>query len=205
MQRPIGSLFVFALFCVLSARAGAAAIELSLFSSDVTPAEVLDALLEFSVVGDELTLTVSNNTSDPSPFEINEIAFNATAEVTNLSLTSGLNDWSLRFDQTPGGNHGMDGFGRFDVILEWGGGRRPTILPGEKAIFTFAVEGEGFSDLSFVTDLSSIPPGAMEMLLVAKFIRGPNDDSAFGAVPEPRSLGLLALGGLVMMWQRRGT
>jgi hypothetical protein len=97
----------------------------------------------------------------------------------------------------------MDGFGRFDAFLEWGGGQRPTILPGEQAIFTFDIEGEGFSDTSFTSDLSMIPPGEAGMWGAAKFIRGPDDDSAWGATPEPGALILLACGSLAVMRRRR--
>lgn len=187
---------------VVTGSVGAAEIELSLFSSDETPAEWLGALLDFTVSGNELTLTVSNNTDDPpAAFEMSEIGFNATDEVTGLSLATGLDDWTLLFDQSPGAAHKMDGFGRFDARLLWGGNQTPTILPGEQAVFTFDIEGAGFSDLSFVTDFST--PDPLSMIVAGKFIRGPDDDSAFGATPEPGALILLACGSMAAMRRRR--
>lgn len=197
---------VFSAAVLWTAFAEAAQIELSLFSSEPgIPAEWLTASMDFAVNGDELTLTVSNDTTDPpSAFEINSIAFNATEEVTDLTLISGPAEWTLDFNQVPGNQQGMDGFGRFDAKLDWGGGQDPTILPGQEAVFTFDIEGSGFSDLSFVTDLSVSPPG-VSMLAAAKFFRGTVADSAFGAtdVPEPGSLCLLATGGLALMRRRR--
>ncbi len=175
----------------------AVTIQLSDFSSDETPPEFLSASLDFSVAGDLLTLVVSNETSDPpAAFEISEVGFNATEEVSDLQLLSGPDAWTLMFSQRPGNMNGMDGFGRFDAHLEWGGGQSATILPGEMAFFTFQVTGVGFSEFSFVTDLASTPPGNNPMLIAGRFIRGPNADSAFGAtdVPEPATILLLGVG-----------
>lgn len=192
------------LWCAASA--SATTITLSLFSSDPTPAELLDARLDFSVVGNQLDLKVANDTDTnlpPAAFEIVEVGFNATPEVTGLTLTSAPAGWTLLFDQNPGPMHEMDGFGWFDAKLEWGGGSLPTILPGTSETFSFTVTGSGFSQLSFVSALSVAPPG-VPMLASAFFIRGPGDDSAFGAtnIPEPGSLGLLALGALLVLRRR---
>lgn len=183
-------------------------IELSDFSSGDNPPEVLDALLDFSIAGSVLTLAVSNTTDTNVPeltFEINEIGFNATAEVTDLILTSGLADWMFVFDQS-GASGQMDGFGNFDAHLTWGSDSNPTVLPGETAIFTFDIVGVGFDKASFITDFSQ-DGKMMTMKFAAKFIRGgPDDLSDFGAVPEPASLGLLMVGMLSLLcrYRRRG-
>ena len=68
--------------------AAALTIVLSQFSSDETPAEVLDATLEISVAGDQLTLTLTNDTTAPDEYDITEIFFNGASNVTGLTLDS---------------------------------------------------------------------------------------------------------------------
>ncbi len=99
--------------------------------------------------------------------------------------------------------HSMDGFGRFDAKLEWGGDQNPTLMPGTSEDFTFDIQWAGpFNPEMFMVEFSNTPPG-MEMWASAKFFRGPGDISAFGAVPEPGSLALLAFGGLALMRRHR--
>lgn len=177
-------------------------IVLSDFSSGDNPAEILDAILDFSVTEDMLTLMVTNTTDTNVPeaeFEINEIGFNATDAVTDLILTSGLADWTLVFDQS-GESGQMDGFGNFDAHLTWGNDSNPTVLPGETAIFEFDIVGTDFTKDSFI-DFSQ--NSKMSMTFAAKFIRGPDDASDFGAVPEPASLGLLMVGMLALLRRPR--
>lgn len=186
--------------------ADAGLIVLSEFSSDETPADLLDATLEFSVSGSMLTLTVTNltDTNDPpAEYDLSLVAFNATSPVENLTLLSGLSGWSLRFLQDPGqgDGHGVGGFGRFDAILERGTGQDPVIAPGEAAVFTFEIDGTASQD-SFTSELSRIPPGDAPMLVAAKFISGPDGDSAFGAVPEPGSALLVVAGAAALAGQR---
>ncbi len=53
------------------------------------PASVLDATLDFNITGaTELTITVNNLTSGDELFDINELAFNGSSNVTSLSLDS---------------------------------------------------------------------------------------------------------------------
>jgi hypothetical protein len=66
-------LAVVAASIALSLPAAAASIVLSEESSDSTPASDLDATMDFSVVGTTLTLVVTNTTSAPGKFNINEI------------------------------------------------------------------------------------------------------------------------------------
>ena len=77
------------------------------------------------------------------------------------------------------------------------------LAPGDSAVFVFDIVGAGpFLETDFTTDLSQIPPGENPALAAAKFMSGPNGDSAFGAhVPEPHT-GLLALIGLSLAARR---
>lgn len=161
--------------------ARAATLTLSQLSSDETDPSLLDATFDFIVSGSTLTLTVANN----SAYQIHEIYFNATSDVESLTLTSPTSGWSLELDDS------ADGFGRFDyaILGDRGVPRRgiQTILSGASESFTFTIipaGGASVDDLDFVTQLSTIPPGSRPSLGAAKFMRGPNDDSAFGATQD---------------------
>lgn len=187
----------------------ATTISLSSVSSDATPASQLDADFTFSVAGSTLTLTVDNTGSD---FNISEIYFNGSDLVTSLSLTSATHSdagdvfaaWS---PVEP--NSMADGFGTFDFALTDGVGEtNPNIInPGESVVFVFAITGSGG-----YTDADFIVANSQGFLAAAKFVNGPEDpeapgdeDSAFGAVPEPLTAWLLAvgLGGLLAAGRRR--
>lgn len=82
------------------------------------------------------------------------------------------------------------------------------IGPGESEQFEFAFTGVGVTDLDFVGDLSEFDGGGnTQTLAAAKFVRGPGDESAFGAtvlpVPEPSVATLLGLGVAVLTLLRR--
>ncbi|MBW2275101.1 MAG: PEP-CTERM sorting domain-containing protein [Deltaproteobacteria bacterium] len=71
------------------------------------------------------------------------------------------------------------------------------IQPAKSVTFVFSIDGTGLDDNDF------IQPNENGYLGAAKFVNGPGDDSAFGAVPEP-STGLLLIAGLAGLgaWRR---
>jgi hypothetical protein len=189
--------------------ASATTINLSGVSSDATPASQLDASFDFSVTGTTLTLTVTNTGSD---FNINQIYFNGSDDVTSLSLTSATHSaagdvTSIWAPVEPGST--PDGFGVFDFALTDGVGETNVniIEPTESIVFVFSISGTGpFADADFIVG------NVNDYLAAAKFVNGPDDpespgdeDSAFGTVPEPGTLALLALGaaGLALGRSRR--
>jgi hypothetical protein len=188
----------------LASTAGASTITLSLASSDETPFGALDATFEFNLTGaSELTLTVTNDTTAPDEYNISEVFFNAASHVTGLTLTSATHSvignvftaWNPVETNTM-----VDGFGAFDFGLTDGLGEPDVNLigPGEAVDFVFAISGTGpFYTSDFVA------PNNFSWTAAAKFVNGPGDDSAFGAVPEPTTALLLGAGLLVVAgWAR---
>jgi hypothetical protein len=166
--------------------ASASFINLSTHSSDHTAPSRLSATLDFEVFDSMLTLTVSNDTADPWEYTINRLFFNVDPEsdVTGLELTGAPDGWTLVTDKKAGG------FGYFDFALIGGVGNDPwNILPGEREVFTFTILGSAsVSDFLRATSTEGF-------VAAAKFIRGPGDDSAFGAaIPAPGAIVLLAAG-----------
>jgi len=173
-------------------------------------AEYLDAEINFSVVDNTLTLSVSNltpeNEGDPA-FKMNRIYFNVTDNVEGLTLTdvyasesSATEGWDLGFSKD---GFIVGGFGRFDVSLKGGRGIHPPVVnPGQTVSFVFQVSGAGsFVESDFVT-LSSPQGGHIISYAAAKFYN--DNTSAYGAtnVPEPATVFLLTLGGPVLMRKR---
>jgi hypothetical protein len=203
--------------------------------TDIVTADQLDATLTFSVVdnlGDlDVTLTLSNDTTAPQAFKINEVYFNLSG-ITSSSLVAGtLNGWSFLQDGCPvGGSTGdpgctdmtgsgtkADGFGIYDVALKTNGGN--ALVAGGTIQFTFTVTGgAGTMAEAFTSELSrdTEAGGALFGFAAAKFIEGPQIlcpgeepggticDSGFGAtVPEPATAAMVALGLLSLGWMGR--
>ena len=176
--------------------ASATLINLSSASSDDTPFGLLSATMDFDVAGTTLTLTVTNNTSDPDAYMINELFFNGPDGVT------------LAFDNMPGWTFSTDEivgvFGTFDFALIDGQGGNPNqIEAGETVVFTFTITGTADKN-GFIKALSIPTGGGDGWIVAAKFVNGPGDDSAFGAaVPTPGVLALLGAAGLFGGRRRR--
>ena len=131
--------------------ASASTIILSEYSSDSTPASVLDATLDFTITDiAELTLSVTNDSTAPDEFEMNMMFFNATSDVTGLTLhtvrSSGGEDpppeeWVLEVEA--GGALGLigpNGAGKSTLVLHVNG-----VLHGDGAIKIGYVEVAGQS------------------------------------------------------------
>ncbi len=213
-----GAVLVTAAAAMLATPASGAFLFLSTNSSEpgIDPS-LLSATFEFQITGvlqNELTLTITNNTSAPNEFNINQLFFNFNPDsnVTGLNLTGeqGNGAWELVVPAFPGdlATH-ADNFGVFDFMLKHGapqGSNHHLILPGllNQRVFTFDIQGTGpFFDTDFIGDLSQQFDSNTLMFAAAKFVMGPGDISAFGAVPEPGTLALLGLAGLLGLRRRR--
>ncbi len=187
--RCLGVLAAAAMACPAAAHA-TAGLTLSDASSDETAPALLDARLTFALSGDELTLTVENHTLAPFGFDISAIYFNASPSVDSLSLPASPTGWTLEVDKKAGG------FGTFDFALLSERGNDPAeIGPGQSSSFVLDVSASGPLSAEDFTSFFSDPPPAVNLsLAAAKFVNGPGDDSAFGAVvPEPATLLLMLL------------
>jgi hypothetical protein len=203
VRRPALAFIFLAIFSI-AAPAGATSVDLSLFSSDSTPASVLDANFDFSVLGTTLTLTVTNDTNAPDDYNINEIYFNGSNDVSSLSVVSVTHSvaGNVTSDWIPLLTGVMvDGFDIFDYGMTDGLGELapPAIGPTENLEFVFSITGTGpFTDFDFIVG------NGLGYTAAAKFVNGPGDDSAYGTVPEP-STGLLLASGLLLLGARRRT
>jgi hypothetical protein len=186
-----------------SSPASAVMIPISDLSSDSTSAEALAATLEFEVSGSTLTISVTNETDGTGrgEYKINRIYFNATNNVSALTLVS-PSGWDLKTNVKGGGKFGRFGFG----IIGGVGRSSSQIDAGDSQVFVLSISGAGpFSGTDFTTELSTIPTGDTPSVASAKFVQGPGDDSAFGAttavVPEPAVSVLVA--GVLLAARRR--
>jgi hypothetical protein len=205
-MRIFARLLLPAASCVLllATAASGSTITLSDFSNNETPASVLDATFDFSISGPtELTLRVTNTTVAPDTYNINEIFFNADTNVSGLSLDSATHsaEGLVTLSWAPVDIDSMiGGFGTFDFGLTNGVGETdPSLIgPTEFIDFVFTISGTGpFADTDFAT------PNADGFTAAAKFVNGPGDNSAFGAVPEPGAGLLLGLGLVALAARRR--
>jgi hypothetical protein len=179
----------------LPLQAMAASITLSNLSSDpeVFLAE-LAATLDFTVDGNTLTLSVSN---DSASRDIVGVYFNAGASVSGLSLTSGANKWKLQDVDDKNDPTDTGVFGVFDYIV-WVKGKdanNEKLAPGESAIFVIDIAGAGvFSASDFLSVSSTVESGEVSVFVAAMF--GVDNDSPIGAAhaPEPTTGALLGMG-----------
>jgi hypothetical protein len=192
MRRLILAAFVAIVLAPLPA--AAVPITLSSVSSDLTPASWLDATFDFSVAGSTLTLVVTNDTTAPYEFNINEVFFNASSDVTGLTFNTATHsaEGDVTLEWAPLDTDVMvNGFNGFDFGLTDGVGETdPSVIgPLESITFSFSISGTSpFSPGDF------IEPNSKGYTAAAKFVNGPGDDSAWGAVPEPSTALLLAFG-----------
>jgi hypothetical protein len=145
--------------------------------------------------------------TNQSAYNLNQVFFNASDDITGLALTAvsgggGLPFWGLeqRSVGTGGGQptH-VGGFGTFDYALLDGRGTNRGILPGGSAVFTLSISGAGPFEIADFVQGSSVEGGQRSAFAAAHFAAGPGDDSSFGAViPEGDSFRLFGLGLLLV-------
>lgn len=186
---------------LLATGAAATTVTLSNASSDAATlaAEDMDATLTFSVVGSTLTLEVSNQSA--SPIRMSEIYFNASDDVTSITLTSapthsstGDMVWAVSSSAA------STGFGTFDYMVEGvvagTGNNRESgeIAAGGSAVFTFAVTGMNIDAGDFGVELTA----GSNAYAAARFHPNGGNKSVTGAAvahtPEPSTALLMALG-----------
>lgn len=221
MRRFARAMLALSLVFAWSTYALAGTIYLSQASSDETHPSVLDAMVQFEIVGTTLEITLNNTTADPSQYSIDELFFNASANVTSLSnlTVSDSTSWSL-YTPSPANDTVADGFGIFDYAVK-ADVLSAALQSADSVVFSFDIVCAGacvqddFVGGSYLGEtFSQVPPGYRPAQVAAKFVQGPYDDSAYGAgndegfppVPEPTTLTLLGLGltGLVAFGRRGG-
>ena len=189
-------------------------------------AAILDATFDYDIVGNILELTVTNLTSGDELFDINEVYFNVTSNVTGLEYNKATHSvagnskaaWSFKeddgtpdFADTHGNGFGIHDFALIDGVAE---NNPKDIGPTESITFEFTISGTGpFAMSDFTTTFSRQTTDGSNILTiaVAKFVHGrdsagnkmlPQDSAFGGAVPEPGSAMLLALGALSLLGYR---
>jgi hypothetical protein len=166
-----------------------------------------------SVVDDgdwKLTVTAKNVTPENEgdiAFNISELYFNTTANITSLTLDSVMggnkDDWTLTFNTD---NILVGGLGLFDISLISNNPSTEFINPLEIVKFTIIIDGASPSYLETDFIALSSPSGASLVAYGAgKFFGGgPGDLSAYGAyIPEPGTILMLSLGALALVRARK--
>jgi hypothetical protein len=186
----------------------ASTLNLSDASSDLTPASTLDATLDFQVFGgNQLQLTLTNNTSGADEFNVNAVYWNSLSVVSGLSLVSATHSVTgdVMGAWTPVlTNQIANGFSTFDFALDDGiGSMNPNIImPGNSITFLMNISGTCAGSTNCL-DTDFIAMNGDGYFAAAKFVNGPDDpqaagfeDSAFGAtaIPEPSTALLVGLG-----------
>lgn len=187
---------------LIAGQAAAASYTLSDISSDSTPAAQLKALIDVSVSGSTLNVSIRNQTLASAPFDIGSLYLNASPDVIGLTYTGAREGNSSLWGFYDSGTAVTNWkFGTFDFALH-GSASNPDalILHGHSNMFSFSIlckqgvvcdAGDFFSGLSQGGDLQTF--GGL------RFVNGPGGDGAFGGtlampIPEPSTALLLALG-----------
>ncbi len=158
-----------------------------------------------------LSYSLTNLTADPTAFSVDQIYFNMDVDpafITEVEVKAfdlgDKSNWILEYDSD---NIQVAEFGQFDLGLR---STAEVIGPGQTGTFQLKIETTFAATLTEDDFYAlSVPPGGsasdeqMPAYGAAKFKRGPNDDSSYGAyVPEPATLCLLGLGALVLRRKR---
>jgi len=207
----IAFVLVTSFVCAVDSRASILVLsELSSRPLVVDPSE-LSASAEFTVVGDQLTLTITNLTPGGTVgFDIQDIYFNAASNITGLIMDPS-SGWTLNTKGQPpaGGTIGSNVFGVFDFGLREAEPDtvHEEIDGGTSRTFTFTILGSGtYADTDFSADLSEGSERTPAYISIGFWNRGGgSNDWAYGAdvVPEPATIAILGLGGLLMLRTRR--
>jgi uncharacterized protein (TIGR03382 family) len=196
---------------LLATSASGSIITLSQYSSNGTPASVMDATLEFTLSSNNLadsptlTLAATNDTTAPDTYNINELYFNLPDWRSIDSITLDLVDGSPPSAWSQVGIVMVDGFGDFDVGVTDGTTPVNVIIPTQTKTFEFTLTGTGnIYDTDF-TDPDNLSTNNSFLAVVAgKFIQGSGGDSAYGAsIPDPATLALVMLGSVALLRRRR--
>ena len=154
------------------------------------------AALSLSTSAGATPVTLSSVSSDETPASALDATFDFSVVGSTLTLvatndTTASDEFNINqvyFNATSAVIGLTDGVGAPSVSL---------IGPSESVTFVFTISGVGpFSDADFIQG------NVNGLTAAAKFVNGPGDDSAYGAVPEP-STALLLASGLILLGARR--